>query len=130
MWVDSSFLPPPDEDFNGAYSHRVLCYHEDYGIKFGKYCFLTKKWLVEGLFAENSNVKLWMDVTIPVKIFITPYDLTQVKNTAKVLIACSLAENKQLYVTCNGNYEVYQNGKLIFEGLSVVGARNTYNNII
>jgi hypothetical protein len=50
-------------------------------------------------------------------------------NEKYVEFASSTREKKRLVATLNGGYEVYHNGKLVYEGIQASDAVKAYNNI-
>lgn len=56
-------------------------------------------------------------------------DLSSWQQDAKILYASSTQENKQLYATCSGSYEVWHNKELVLKTTLPVKACNKYNSI-
>ena len=62
--------------------------------------------------------------------FIDISELLEFKNSYKIPYASSSIENKQLFITLNGEYEVCHYGKVIYVSNVVKDAVNYYNGII
>lgn len=60
---------------------------------------------------------------------ITLDELFKFQQTEKIIYASSTKENKILYLTLRGSYEVWHNKKLIKETIQPYTAVETYNNI-
>lgn len=60
---------------------------------------------------------------------ITLDELFKFQQNEKIIYASSSKENKILYLTLRGSYEIWHNNKLIKETIQPYTAVETYNNI-